>query len=108
MAQLGEADLIIGSNGAFSWVRAENEDKLGTTTDWRPNRFIWYGTSKPFDCLTLTFRKTDMGVFYAHHYRYAPDMSTFLVEVEDATWRRAGFETIESGTNNSCLRACIR
>ena len=63
MAQLGEADLIVGCNGACRWALAENEDKLETTTDWRPNRFIWYGTSKPFDCLTLTFRKTDVGGF---------------------------------------------
>jgi len=103
MAQLGEADLIVASNGAFSWVRAENVDKLGTTTNWRPNRFIWYGTSKPFDCLTLTFRNTDMGVFCAHHYRYAPDMSTFLVEVEDATWHRAGFETMSP---EQTIRTC--
>ena len=92
--QIGEADLIVGANGAFSWIRSENEAKFGTTTDWRPNRFIWYGTSKAFNSLTLTFRETDVGVFCAHHYRYQPDLSTFLVEVEEATWKRAGFETM--------------
>lgn len=90
--EVKDADLIVGSNGAFSWVRAENEDKFGTTYDWRPNRFIWYGTSKVFDSLSLTFRETDQGVFCAHHYRYSPTMSTFLVEVEDETWKRVGFE----------------
>lgn len=92
--QLGEADLIVGANGVSSWLRSENEDKLGTTVDWRPNKFIWYGTSKAFNSLTLTFRETDKGVFCAHHYRYRPDMSTFLVEVEEDTWHRAGFETM--------------
>ncbi|HEX5392531.1 MAG TPA: FAD-dependent monooxygenase [Rhodocyclaceae bacterium] len=90
--QVKDADLIVGANGAFSWVRAENEDKFGTTYDWRPNRFMWYGTSKVFDSLSLTFRETDQGVFCAHHYRYSPTMSTFLVEVEDETWKRVGFE----------------
>ena len=90
--QLSDADLIVGANGAFSWVRAENEDKFGTSYDWRPNKFIWYGTSKVFDSLSLTFRETPAGVFCAHHYRYSPTMSTFLVEVEDETWKRAGFE----------------
>jgi 2-polyprenyl-6-methoxyphenol hydroxylase-like FAD-dependent oxidoreductase len=89
--QLGEADLIVGASGAFSWIRSENEDKFGTTTDWRPNKFIWCGTSKAFNSLTLTFRETDVGVFCAHHYRYKPDMSTFLVEVEEETWKKAGF-----------------
>ncbi len=94
LEQVQDADLIVGANGAFSWVRTENEAAFGTTTDWRPNRFIWYGTSQVFDSLSLTFRDTPHGVFCAHHYRYSPGMSTFLVEVEDATWRRAGFETM--------------
>jgi 2-polyprenyl-6-methoxyphenol hydroxylase-like FAD-dependent oxidoreductase len=89
---LAGADLVVAANGAFSWVRAENEAKFGTTIDWRPNKFIWYGTSKPFDSLSLTFRETPQGVFCAHHYRYSPGMSTFLVEVEAQTWQRAGFE----------------
>lgn len=90
-ARLGGADLVVAANGALSWVRNENEDKFGTETDLRSNRFIWYGTSKVFDSLSLTFRETGHGVFCAHHYRYSPRMSTFLVEVTDATWRRAGF-----------------
>jgi 2-polyprenyl-6-methoxyphenol hydroxylase-like FAD-dependent oxidoreductase len=94
LEQLVDADLIVGANGAFSWIRNENESKFGTTTDWRSNKFIWYGTSKAFNSLTLTFRETAAGVFCAHHYRYQSDMSTFLVEVEDATWRRAGFEAM--------------
>jgi 2-polyprenyl-6-methoxyphenol hydroxylase-like FAD-dependent oxidoreductase len=89
--ELRDADLIVAANGAFSWVRTENEQRFGTTTDWRSNRFIWYGTSQVFDSLSLTFRDTPHGVFCAHHYRYSPSMSTFLVEVEDATWQRAGF-----------------
>lgn len=90
--ELAGADLVVAANGAFSWVRSENEDKFGTTVDWRPNKFIWYGTSKPFDSLSLTFRDTPNGVFCAHHYRYNPGMSTFLVEVEEQTWKKAGFE----------------
>ena len=101
-----DADLIVGANGAFSWIRAENEARFGTTIDWRPNRFIWYGTTKPFNSLTLTFRETPHGVFCAHHYRYRPDRSTFLVEVTDATWRRAGFERMsEAETIAACERA---
>lgn len=105
LAELGEADLVVGANGAFSWIRTQNEDKLGTTTDWRPNRFIWYGTTKAFDSLTLTFRETGVGVFCAHHYRYRPDLSTFLVEVEEGTWKRAGFEAMAP---QETIRYCER
>jgi 2-polyprenyl-6-methoxyphenol hydroxylase-like FAD-dependent oxidoreductase len=100
--ELGKADLIVGANGAFSWIRTRNEDKFGTTTDWRPNKFIWYGTTKAFNSLTLTFRQTDVGVFCAHHYRYKPDMSTFLVEVEESTWERAGFAAMSPEETIAC------
>src|SRR5690606_14486012 len=63
MQELGAADLIVGASGVSSWLRSENEQRLGTTTDVRPNKFIWYGTSKAFDTLTLTFRETVNGVF---------------------------------------------
>ncbi|HMX17498.1 MAG TPA: FAD-dependent monooxygenase [Rhodocyclaceae bacterium] len=103
--RLAGADLVVGANGAFSWVRAENEAGFGTRIDWRPNRFIWYGTSQVFDSLSLTFRETEHGVFCAHHYRYSPTMSTFLVEVTDATWQRAGFEHMSPGDT---IRHCER
>ena len=45
LAQMGEADLVVGANGAFSWIRSENEDRLGTTTDWRQNNSS--GTGAP-------------------------------------------------------------
>ncbi len=105
LGELGEADLVVGANGAFSWIRSENEARFGTTTDWRRNRFIWYGSTRAFDSLTLTFRATDAGVFCAHHYRYRPDRSTFLVEVEDGTWQRAGFATMDA---EDTIRYCER
>ena len=102
---LAGADLVVAANGAFSWVRDENKDKFGTETDLRSNRFIWYGTSKVFDSLSLTFRTTEHGVFCAHHYRYSPRMSTFLVEITDATWHRAGFANMsEADTIRHCER----
>lgn len=105
LRELGDADLIVGANGAFSWIRNENEARFGTTTDWRANKFIWYGSTKAFDSLTLTFRQTDAGVFCAHHYRYRPDRSTFLVEVAPATWDNAGFAAMSA---EDTIRHCER
>lgn len=92
LAQLADADLIVAANGAASWVRDQNQDRFETRVEMHPNKFMWCGSSKAFDTLSLTFHETADGVFCAHHYRYAPDMSTFLIEVSAATWTRAGFD----------------
>jgi len=100
---LGNADLWVAADGAFSASRDARAAAFGTQIDWRHNRFVWYGTTCPFDTLTLTFRRHELGVFCAHHYRYAGDRSTFLVEVDEATYRRAGFETMSEADS---LRLC--
>ncbi|HEU4345818.1 MAG TPA: FAD-dependent monooxygenase, partial [Candidatus Binatia bacterium] len=62
--------------------------------EWLSNRFAWYGTGQLFDCLTLTFRANQDGAFVAHHYRHSSAMSTFVVECDAATWRRAGLDRV--------------
>ncbi len=87
-----DADLIVGSDGVNSVVRRANAKAFGAREGRLANRFAWYGTTKAFDCLSLTFRTNRDGVFCAHHYRYHPAMSTFLIECDEASWRRADFE----------------
>jgi 2-polyprenyl-6-methoxyphenol hydroxylase-like FAD-dependent oxidoreductase len=78
-------------------VRRTFENYFGATVSHSSNKFAWYGTTRRFETLSQTFVATDLGSFNAHHYRYAPDMSTFLVECDAATWARYGFagKTIE-------------
>ena len=90
LAELGQADLIVGADGLNSTVRRSLETEFQPRIEWLTNKFAWYGTPKAFDCLTLTFRSNEHGVWVAHHYRYNPTMSTFLVECDAATWHRAG------------------
>ena len=85
-----KADLIVGADGVNSEVR--NGSAFRTRTEWLTNKFAWYGTRRLFECLTLTFRENEHGAFVAHHYRYSPEMSTFLVECDAATWQRAGLD----------------
>ncbi len=49
--------------------------------------------------------RTELGCFNAHHYRYAPGASTFIVEVNAATFARAGFARMnEDETRALCER----
>jgi 2-polyprenyl-6-methoxyphenol hydroxylase-like FAD-dependent oxidoreductase len=91
MDQLAGYDLIVAADGLNSLVRRSFEDEFGASVSHSANKFVWYGTTKRFETLSQTFVETDLGAFNAHHYRYAPDMSTFLVECDPATWQRYGF-----------------
>src|SRR4051812_11234232 len=88
-AELDGYDLVVGADGANSAVRRTAD--FGTRQTQCSNKFAWYGTRKPFATLTQTFVRNEHGTFNAHHYRHAPDMSTFVAECDPATWQRAGF-----------------
>lgn len=95
--ELDGYDLVVAADGLNSLVRRSFETEFGATVSHSSNKFAWYGTSKRFETLSQTFVQTGLGSFNAHHYRYAPGMSTFLVECDSATWHRYGFadKTIE-------------
>ena len=93
MDELQGYDLIIAADGLNSLVRRSFEGDFGTSISYLNNKFAWFGTTKPFDSLTQTFVKTDLGTFNAHHYRYAANRSTFIVECDRATWLAYGFDT---------------
>lgn len=95
--QLTGYDLIVAADGLNSLVRRSFEGDFGTSLSYSANKFAWYGTTKRFETLSQTFVETELGAFTAHHYRYSPDRSTFLVECDLATWQAYGFadKTIE-------------
>ena len=91
------ADLVVGADGLNSIVRGTQG--FAPRVEWLGNKFVWYGTRRRFECLTLTFRECAHGAFVAHHYRYSPDMSTFIVECDATTWRRAGLDRMDDAAS---------
>jgi 2-polyprenyl-6-methoxyphenol hydroxylase-like FAD-dependent oxidoreductase len=89
--QFGKYDLVVAADGLNSLVRRSFEQEFGASVTTSTNKFAWYGTTKTFATLSQTFVRTERGSFNAHHYRYSPHMSTFLVECDTATWNAYGF-----------------
>lgn len=85
-------DLVVAADGLNSVVRRSFEKEFGASVSYSTNKFAWYGTTKTFATLSQTFVTAERGTFNAHHYRYSPRMSTFLVECDAATWNTYGFE----------------
>jgi anthraniloyl-CoA monooxygenase len=90
--ELAGADLVVAADGANSTMRRLLEGRVSVSTDVRPNRFVWLGTTKPFPAFTFYFKCTEHGLWRVHAYEYEPDRSTFIVECRDETWRAAGLD----------------
>jgi 2-polyprenyl-6-methoxyphenol hydroxylase-like FAD-dependent oxidoreductase len=98
--ELADYDLIVAADGLNSQVRRAYEGDFGTSLSYSANKFAWYGTTRRFGTLSQTFVETGLGAFNAHHYRYSPGMSTFLVECDLPTWQAYGFadKTVDEST----------
>lgn len=92
LADVGPADLVLVADGVNSVIRAELAEELGPSIDFRPNRFVWLGTTKPFEAFTFYFNETEHGLFQVHAYRYEEGKSTFIVECSEETYLRAGLD----------------
>jgi anthraniloyl-CoA monooxygenase len=91
-ALAADCDLLVGADGVGSTLRERYSEEFRPALEAGRNKYIWFGTRRLFHGLTLTFRESDAGVFAAHSYKFSPSLSTFIVECDEATWRRAGFE----------------
>ena len=90
--ELPPYDLLVGADGANSFVRGAFSKEFQPSLDLRKNRYIWLGTRQLFDGLTLIFREHEAGLFIAHAYKFNDTTSTFIVECNETTWRNARFD----------------
>jgi salicyloyl-CoA 5-hydroxylase len=95
LADLAGYDLVVAADGANSTVRAQLGADLGSTVDTATAKFIWFGTDYLFDGLTFVHERGPDGLFAVHGYPISEHVSTFIVETDEASWRRAGLDEFD-------------
>jgi len=90
-----DADLIVASDGLNSKVRNAWPEDFQVDLDVRPNKYVWLGTTKPFEAFTFAFEETEHGWIWAHAYRFEEGASTFIMECSEETWRGLGFDRMD-------------
>ena len=87
-------DLVVGADGVNSRTRVRYAATFQPSLDVRQCKFIWLGTDLVFDAFKFYVVPTPAGVMQIHGYPYDATGSTFIVEMNDEVWRRAGFDDL--------------
>ncbi len=93
---MDDADLVLGADGINSAVRSRFADHFGPRLRTEGSKFIWLGTTQPFDAFTFIFEQNDAGRFQAHIYPFSEELSTFIVECDPDTWHKAGLDAVDA------------
>jgi len=84
-------DLVVAADGLNSGVRARYAQAFGPSLEERRCRYMWLGTDKVFDAFKFYIAATPFGVMQVHGYPYDRHGSTFIAEMREEVWERAGF-----------------
>ena len=95
LSHYADADLIVGADGLNSIVRKTYEDQFKPSFEWRRNKFVWLGTTKPHAAFTFDFAENAHGIWVLGAYQYNDDLSTWIVEAPEPTWANAKNEVAD-------------
>ncbi|KAB8191663.1 2-polyprenyl-6-methoxyphenol hydroxylase [Nonomuraea phyllanthi] len=93
LPDLAGYDLVVAADGTGSRIRDQLD--FGGEVETAAAKFIWFGTDYLFDGLTFVHERGPDGVFAVHGYPISAEMSTFIVETDEASWRRAGLDAFD-------------
>ena len=85
-------DLVIGADGLASVVRKAYSDHFQPVISAASEKYIWLGSNLVLTAFTFWFAENEHGVFQTHSYPFSKDLSTVIVECDQAAWRRAGLD----------------
>ncbi|MDI2129933.1 FAD-dependent monooxygenase [Yinghuangia seranimata] len=86
-----EYDLVVASDGVRSAARARYADTFRPSLDERQCRYMWLATDRVLEAFTFIVDEHDFGVVQVHAYPFDATRSTFIVEIAEDAWHRAGF-----------------
>lgn len=102
--QLPDADVIVAADGVGSQIRRLHMDRFKTRIDLGRNKYVWLATSRVFDAFTFGLVPTQAGWIWFHAYGFSHGMSTFIVECAPETWKRLGFDTMNTAQSLARLQ----
>src|SRR6266516_3911724 len=84
-------DLVVASDGMNSATRSRFASTFQPDLEQRRCKYIWLGTDLVFDAFKFYILDTPAGIMQVHGYPYSERASTFILEMHEDVWRRAGF-----------------
>jgi anthraniloyl-CoA monooxygenase len=90
-ALAADYDLVVAADGMNSATRGRYAAAFGPDLERRRCRYIWLGTDLVFDAFKFYILDTPAGVMQVHGYPYSETASTFILEMHEDVWQRAGF-----------------
>ena len=87
--QFSDADLIVAADGINSLIREKYKEHFQPKIELRRNHFIWLGSSAPSPTFSFHFTTNEFGIWDLCTYQYTQNMSTWVIEAPDETWKKA-------------------
>jgi anthraniloyl-CoA monooxygenase len=89
-------DLVLAADGVHSRIRTKYADAFGPSLDRRRNKYIWLGTDLVFEAFQFVVKETGWGTMQIHGYPFSDRGSTFIVEMHEDVFQRAGFDDADA------------
>jgi anthraniloyl-CoA monooxygenase len=94
-AQAASHDLVVAADGLNSVTRTRLAGTFAPDLEQRRCKYIWLGTSLVFDAFKFYILDTPAGIMQVHGYPYSDQASTFILEMHEDVWQRAGFADLD-------------